>query len=451
MRQWWVHLRHNTRGTFLTVVLMFGAVVSLIIVGGVSSYALVEHRASNRFYERDTAFHIAEAGINYYRWHLAHSPNDYQDGTGQAGPYIHPYMDKANEIIGYYSLAIDPPATGTTIVTLRSTGWTTTQPESKRTIQVKLGRSTVSDYAFLSHGSADFGPNSVVHGVIHSNGPIRFDGLTDAWVKSAQNIQGGGGPKSFWQAPVAPIDFASVSADVAKVRDASMNGGLHFTSSGAEGYHMVFNGSQFTLYKVTRRDPYNGEGRWVGSGRTRTWQGAVYYYDIGAETVVGTYTIPANGAIFVEDDVWVEGVVDGKVTIGAGRFPVQQQTYQEIYIPNHLTYSGSGQDDVIGLVAQGDIIVPYEAPDTLVIQGALLSQFGRVFRPYYDGNIKSHITVIGSQMSFGTSTWRHYDGHGHTISGYDASVQTYDSNLRTNPPPHFPVNGRYDVISWEEL
>src|SRR3989338_3354825 len=110
--------------SMLIFVMIFGSIAFTIIILGVSGYALFEHRASTKLYLRDMSLHIAEAGVNYYRWHLAHNPTDYTDGTGQPGPYIHEYKDKDGNAIGSFSLAIDPPPAGTTIVTVRSTGWT---------------------------------------------------------------------------------------------------------------------------------------------------------------------------------------------------------------------------------------------------------------------------------------------------------------------------------------
>ena len=60
--------------------------------------------------QREQAMQIADAGINYYQWHLAHFQTDYQDGTGVAGPYVHEYIDRdksfetilQNKLQGFY-------------------------------------------------------------------------------------------------------------------------------------------------------------------------------------------------------------------------------------------------------------------------------------------------------------------------------------------------------------
>lgn len=457
------NLIRNKRGNSLLFILVFGSLATMIITTGVAAYALFEHRASNRVHARDMAFHIAEAGISYYRWHLAHNPNDFTDGTGAPGPYIHEYTDKDGNTIGYFSLEIDEPLVGSTVATIRSTGWVDWMPESTRTIQIRTGFPALTDYTFLSNANMNFSFTTEVHGQIHSNGGIRFDGTTDSWVKSAretytyQNQQhdgvwGGGGPRDFWQFPVPAIDFNAITADLGAIQTASNEpDGIHFNSSGDEGWHFVFEGETFDVYRVTDVDCYNGSGRWrFNRWQGWYWDGTTYCYDIGAETFVETRAIPENGSIFVEDALWVEGIIDGRVTLGVGSFPVQQP-YHPIYISDDITYAEQGSDDVLGLLAQGDIIVPHEVPDDMTIHAAMLSQFGLINRPYYDADLKSSLTIFGSQISYGGGGWKYVNGWGNVISGFEDTFHTYDANLQYYPPPGFPVGDTYELISWEEL
>lgn len=449
----------DKRGNLLLFVMIFGSVAFTMIVMGISSYALLEHQTSNRKQNRDAAFHIAEAGINYYRWHLAHSPEDYQDGTGLPGPYQHEYYDKDGELIGYYSLDIVPPYIGATIVTIRSTGWTLARPENTRTIQVRVGYPALTDFAFLKNADMSFSPTTQVYGKIHSNGGIRFDGFTDAIVQSSKGtynyygqtkpgVWGTGGPTTFWSFPVPFKNFESISADLASIRDMADNGGIHLTSSGSEGYHLVFkaNGT-FDLYKVTSRKGYCSGSTYVKKNKTYCSK-TMHYYDIGTKTFLKNYTIPSNGVIFIEDDIWVEGIINGHVSVGVGRFPVLESSYQEIYLAGNIVLNERESDDVLGLLAQGRIIYPYNVPNDMIVEAALLSQFKSIGRPYYYQNIKNSLTVFGSQIS--------YDGGGvkwgnPVVSGFFNTSYVYDGNLRYLPPPGFPVEPTYEMISWEEV
>ncbi|MEK7451489.1 MAG: hypothetical protein AAB643_01380, partial [Patescibacteria group bacterium] len=73
-------------------ILIFGS-VAVILLSGFFVWVEVNVKSAVRQLNRSTAFTIAEAGIEYYRWHLAHDSDDYQDGTGQPGPYTHDYYD----------------------------------------------------------------------------------------------------------------------------------------------------------------------------------------------------------------------------------------------------------------------------------------------------------------------------------------------------------------------
>ena len=137
--------------------LIFGFISFSLITFGVSGYAISENRASVRKHNREMAFQIAEAGINYYRWHLAHSKTDFQDGTGQPGPYAHEYKDKDGNVIGRFSLVITPPPVGSTVVIIESTGWLDSQPESQRKLKARVGFPSLTA-ALLSIHSYQFRP-----------------------------------------------------------------------------------------------------------------------------------------------------------------------------------------------------------------------------------------------------------------------------------------------------
>src|SRR3989344_8211566 len=96
------------RGQLSVMILIFVAVALTLISGFivlVTTFLQISFRALNKA----QAFSIAEAGIEYYRWHLAHAPQDYQDGTGNPGPYTHDFQNKDGETIGQFSLDLTPP------------------------------------------------------------------------------------------------------------------------------------------------------------------------------------------------------------------------------------------------------------------------------------------------------------------------------------------------------
>ena len=75
------------KGDILVSVLVFAAIAVTILTGltnwGASLLVGIRTTAA-----KEQAFQIAEAGINYYQWHLARYPTDYTDGTTTPGPYV---------------------------------------------------------------------------------------------------------------------------------------------------------------------------------------------------------------------------------------------------------------------------------------------------------------------------------------------------------------------------
>src|SRR3989344_1709267 len=105
-------------GSILIQAFFFG-VISVLMVGALVSWASINIKASRLGVYREQALQIAEAGVDYYRWHLAHAPTDYKDGTTLAGPYVHNFFDKDAIQIGTFTLDITPPITGSTLVSIK--------------------------------------------------------------------------------------------------------------------------------------------------------------------------------------------------------------------------------------------------------------------------------------------------------------------------------------------
>ena len=438
---------HDKRGIILMYLLVFGSLLTTMLVTGVASYTLFEHRASEKKHDRDLAFQVAEAGINYYRWHLAHYPDDLQNGTTSTGPYVLPFRDKDGNTIGYYSLDISRPLVGSTIVEVRSTGYTTEAPNTQRTIAVRLGFPALADYTFLQNANMRFSSTTIVHGPVHSNGGIRFDGTTDAIITSSRDtydpgdgtgvhpgVWGAGGPTNFFSFPVPASDFNSITVDLANLQTSAINGGVRILSSGREGWHITFRSdARFELRRVNSRITYDGVA-----------------YDYNGQTYYGIYNMPANGALFVEDNVWVDGIVDGRVTIGASNF--QGAADRDIIISGNLMYETQAGDDVLGLIAERDIVVPKNVPNTMTINAAAIAQNGRIFRPYYSGTnaVRTNLVFSGAQIAFNGGGWKWVNGSGVVVSGFVNTNHSYDGNLRFYPPPGFPTSGVYELLSWEE-
>lgn len=445
----------DNRGSMLLFVMVFGAIGFTLVVSGIVGYAILENRASAHKHNREAAFQIAEAGVSYYRWHLAHDKTDYTDGTGQPGPYVHVYEDKDGNAVGHFSLEITPPPSGSTVVTIESTGWLDSQPDSRRTIRARVGFPALTDYAFLTNGDVWIGDDEVVHGKLHANSGIRFDGTTDAPITSAvpsyickahvgcgnvakPGIWGDGTPQEYWSYPVPARDFSAVTAKLAEVKTGSQNGGIYLSSSGKQGWRLQFlsNGT-VKASKVNTTDCYKGKD--INDNK-------YYWFCIDAKTygTATTYNVPANGYIYVEDNVWVDGVVNGRATVGTA-------VGKSIIINGNITYLAKDGNHSLGLMAEKDVLVPYNSPENLEVNAVILAQNGAAKRYFYPGDTKDSLTVYGSIISNGLWTWSWVSGGGSVVSGYETTNSTYDANLTYGPPPGFPVGSEYNLISWEEV
>lgn len=412
---------------------------------------------------KEEALQIADAGINYYQWHLAHFEDDYTDGTGSAGPYVHDYFDyDTGENIGKFSLTITPPLTGSTIVKVESTGWTNENPGLTRTVTSRFGIASLAKYAFLSNDVVWIGSDESVSGQLQSNNGVKFDGTGNAPIQSAKltytcptsqgspcpSVQNGvwgsasAETRAFWQFPVPAVDFSSITSDLATIKSSAQSGGIYLPPSNEQGYSLVFNSNgTVSVYKVNSllSNP---------TGWDTNFNPHNEYIDYDARTLQFTNPIPDNGIIYVEDKIWVEGTVRGRVTVAASQLPYNPATAPTIYIPKNIIYSTKDGSDVLGLIAQKDIVVTYHALNDLEIDAAMISQNGGAQFFYYPGNTKNSITVFGAIMTFYQWTWTWVSGSTN-VSGYSYTSSIYDNNLLYSPPPNFPLSSSgYQLLSW---
>lgn len=455
--------KQNTGG--ILVMLLFTIFLFSVIMFPIINYTVIQSRVIRSNATREQALQIAEAGINYYQWHLAHYPTDYNDGTGASGPYVHDYIDyDSQEVVGKYSLVITPPSTGSTIVKIQSTGWTLTDPTTTRTITARYGIPSLALYSFLSNDIIWIGPSETINGQMQSNNGIRFDGSGNAPIGSAKSTyicsSGQGSPcpatkngiwgaatqtvKNFWQFPVPAVDFSALTANLANMKSLAQGGGIYLPPSNANGYSLVFNSTgTVSVYKVTAlRSTPTG---WDVNGTAHNED-----IDYNTRSLQFTQAIPANGIIYIEDNVWVEGTVKGRAMVAAAKLPYVANSAPTIYIPNNIVYSAKDGTSVLGLLAQKDVLATYYAPNTLEIDAAVISQNGSVQFFYYNpARIKTSISVYGSLMSYGQWTWTWVNGGGANVSGFTNTTSTYDDNLLYGPPPSFPLSSAgYKQLSW---
>lgn len=452
----------RAKGNIMMTVLISTSVLAVIgisLISVVMSQTKIFKLKKVKIY----AIHIAEAGANYYKWHLAHSPEDYQDGTGGPGPYEHNYYDAYGKLIGQFSLNIVPPPTGTTVVEITSKGYSNISANATRKIQIKYGKPSLTQYSFLTNSDIWLGPEENASGPFHANGGIRMDGTNNAEMTSAKEtyictsghgcdneekpgIWGTGPNFNLWKFPVSAVDFNLISMDLATIKNDAYVNGHYYPKSNKKGYHIIFyNNGSYTIYEVTKLQSAIWQ---LNDDWTKLTKEAE---QIDNETEIGTYGMPSNGLIFVEDNLWVEGEINGRITVASAEFPDVPNKNTNIIINNNINYVSRNGDHILGLIAQKNVKVPKHAPTDLQIDGFLLAQKGRVFRNYYSPrSIKNSIAVYGGIITNKIWTWSWVSGSGAVVDGYRTTNSIYDNDTKYSPPPGFPTSGEYDSISWKE-
>ena len=481
----------SQKGVLLIPIIIFSS-VAIVIMGGIISWTKITIEANRQLITRENAIQLAEAGIDYYRWHLAHNQTDYQDGTGASGPYTHNVEDKNGDIKGQFKLNIIPPISGSTKVRIESTG-IPSGSSVERTIRVEMAIPSLAKYAVAANDTMRFGEGTEIFGPVHSNKGIRFDGLAHNTISSAisyyddpdheesgaekvefavhthVNPPPGTGVNNNWRPseappnsvptrtdifeigrifPVPAIDFTGITNDLSNIKSDAQENGKYFASSGAQGYQIILKTNDtFDVYKVTSQT--NPPNRCTNVSDQTGWN----TWSINNRQFVGNYAIPGNGLVFVEDNVWVQGEINSaRITIAAGRFPDNPSNRPQITINNDLVYANYDGTDVVSLISQGNINVGLISDTNLRIDAALVSQNGRVGRYYYESDcgssyVRVSITLYGMIASNSRYGFAYTDG-----TGYQTRNIIYDANLLYGPPPSFPLTSdQYEILSWEEI
>jgi hypothetical protein len=468
--------KRNKKASVLAYTLIIISIVSIFLTASMKIVVTNIHYGINRE-SKEEALQIAEAGVYFYRWYLAHQVAGLTKkqirqfwSTGTAYGVATDYEEDFNGV-GRYSINVIPPTSNSTIVVVEATGWTYKTPDLKRTVKVRFRQPSWSEFSVLSDSDVRFGSGTHVYGPIHSNGGIRFDAIAhnviSSSVASYSDPDHGGGDEfgvhthsgstdplppaavpnrsdvfmAGREFPTTTRDFNSVLSDIADMKSEAgcANVGTYCgTSVIVSANGIYFNNTSYGRHIVLQTNGNMTVRRVTNYNSTSN--------EITSESSASTYAIPDDGVIFVEDNVWVEGTIDGKkITIVAADLAGGED--RDIFIKRDVRYTNNDGSDIIGLVAQRDVEVTRDSEDNLQIDGALLAQSGRVGRDQFTSAYdKDTITVNGSIVTKQRYGFAYTNG-----TGYTNRNLIFDNNLLYYPPPYFPTGTDYAIDSWEEL
>ena len=449
-------------GYLIILIIVFGAIF-FGMIASFMGYVIIQKTVQDAKRNEERALAIAEAGLNYYKWYLAHNPGDTTHGTTTPQPFVIPYNDPEGGAIGEYSLTV----TGNTScdevmsIDINSTGYTYDDPDKKRSLDARYAQPTVAEYAYIIDADVWAGADRTIIGPYHSNGIIRMDGTNNSTVSSGQEnwtcnnsqlncdppynegdtldaVFGSGPNSSLWQVAVPPIDFVGLTLDLSAMQTkADTGGGRLFGDTGARGYHVYIQNTNIaSVYQVNSVDDD---------------------HRITSESWVGDYSIPVDcPLLFFEDKVWLEGDLGTKMTIVAAK--VGDSEDPSIILQDNITYAND--DSGLLAVAEDDILIGIDVPEDMTVNGIFMAQGGKFGRENYSvsevGSThykKDSLTINGTIFSkerVGTK-WTN-TATGEFVSGFETRYNSYDRDLVDDPPPLTPeTSAEYRFIEWREV
>lgn len=465
------------KSIIVILILIFGSAFLLMVSGLLGLLSLQLKQASQKvsWYE---SLEIAEAGVNYYRWCLNNGIEDQCLGDKD-------FYDLEGELLGSFSItSTSTESCGQTISkTIISTGRTDDFPNLERQIGVLYGRASVAKYAYLINDNVWAGSDKEIRGLYHSNGGIRMDGENQSLVTSGEEewvctssfgcdtcpINDGcyldeeicycpgvfttteNSNSDLFSYPGDYFDFSGITMDLAEIKSVAQayTDGIYLPpsvdiNSDAKGYHVIFkNNGTFDVYIITDLDRYYGFNNEEG------WH--YDYFGINNEYLYNNYPIESScSLVFLEDDVWIEGEIKGKITLVSANI-INPNKDTNIILYNSINYVGLDGSDGLLALGENNVLISPTAPDIMELRGIFLAQKGRFGVNHYSWNIKNSLEIYGSIISNGRVGTQWTSGSS-IISGFSIRENYFDTNMIYNPPPFVPYS-EYDfrIINWEEL
>ncbi|MCP4724743.1 MAG: DUF4900 domain-containing protein [bacterium] len=347
-------------------------------------------------FSKKQAKFIAESGVNRALTTLKTSP-------GWTGQKLNVSVGGGSADINVFGRADISPTT----VEVRCTGEFNNVIDSTGVIiDVFPISDRFSRYAYFSNREDNiwFYSADTLYGPVHTNGRFNmtgepvFHGLISS-VSPTYNTMGYTDPQ-FLGGTDFDRESIDLEPDFTDLVSAAQNGG-----------HLIMDN---TLYLN-----FNNDG--------------TYLYKVGSSGTWQTASIPSNGVIACNRNIYVEGVINGQVTIG---------TTRNIYITDDLVYADDPgnnpeSDDLLGLVAYDNVIIKDNSAtrDGITIQGTILARDGSFKAEYIEFYPPARLNLYGGIVQ----EIRGAVGRlGSPPKGYEKYYE-YDKRMEHEYPPFYPI------------
>jgi len=482
-------------GFIITYILIFGFTF-LILLSSLLSFILFQLKQAKYELAMEQALYVAEAGLNRYRWYIVHKSQELFNGEEigcppsdchDCSPCEYEHILPGFGVIGKYQLEVveNRPCEITTGVSVVATGWTTEFPNFQRTIRVHYIRPTVAEYSYILNHNVWAGADRIIMGPYHSNGGIRMDGSNNSLVTSEQtewictssygcascpdeceHIGGQGcicpgvfttanGEEEFFRVGASHFDFEGITVDLGQIKGLSQpppegeGKGLYFPPSGEEGYHVILKGREVEVRKITelsRVRAYTEE-------QDYHWE----YSIISGEEAGIDYFLSGCGLIYIEDNVWVEGEIEGKITLAVADL-ISPGKEADTWLKDDIVYQDGNSADGFVLIGQHNTLIAPDSPDYMELNGVYVAQTGNFGMNHYTpwrygvSAKKEELKIFGSIVSNGRVGTKWTSTGGVWVSGYRERINIYDPELSFDPPSFLPyISEEFRYKGWEEI
>ena len=363
----------SNKGASLPLVLALIAVMMLVAIA-VIAIVSQDMTAISRMNVSEQALHIAEAGYNQYLWLLNDDSMFYRDGENPELGFIiqerygddeHEEWDgltktyqpvkyyNNGEEVGSFQIRIIPPTVNNPVVGGESAGWSK-DSTVKRAVFVEIHKRQFTNYVLFDSAEGD---SEEIRTGSHMKGPYFTNGdlvaqrnavFHDTVGYAGRNL----GSQATYLLPQQPVQMERLQ------KPSSNDELIQWADPEAGG--MTYTGRTSILLNGTKLKVLTSDG-----------------------TLLTDVSHPPNGVIHVTGDLFISGVLDGRLTIIAGgniyvcaKDPTDQTIgssqarYDDAHDYGGITYANRNiphldngkstlnmSDDMLGLVTDKDIII----------------------------------------------------------------------------------------------
>ncbi|MBO8159245.1 hypothetical protein [Thermosyntropha sp.] len=502
-------LLHNEKGISLPIVLLLFVPI-VILAYSALNLSTAQNSFISKYDSGVNALHYAEAGINHYLWSL--------NKTETSFPHLNREVPFEN---GKYMVTVLEQGEG--YVKIKSTGWTDKEPNIKRTITAVLAKRNFTRYSYFSDNDPSeirWVSSDIVYGPYHTNGDLVIDGNPTFYgrvtysgrIHFYNGVWKGGASDPDFNGPypvngsypkfmkgiqwAAPLEFPLSNSQL-KIR--AQNGGYYY--EGRTSIRLNPDGTVTIRNKTNPAEtkPLPSNGVIYIDGTTGN-ENRKFNLNMGNAFVAGT--LKGKLTIAAANDIYITGrdpvnytfnsasaVGTGGIS-GGGGITYAGTTFTEVRENGVLTGYKANGDDMLGLVANNNILILckgwFDNPDPDVRWS-----WGWHYDPQIDAapdkaNVYAAVFAINGSFGFeklnnSSPYWLIYSGFfkdeyikkdtiflrgaliqktrgevGESIgtihTGYRSKNYAYDDRMTFEAPPHFiePSNQGWEIISWQE-